>query len=272
MRRSEMLIALRDSGIAWELRRSYLWKRYRGNPHRKSEQAFYRSLVDGAAPGCILDVGANRGSKTEIFLDLASLVIAVEPDPSAASTLRRRFRSKPVEVLEVAISRRSGTLPFYRFEPGSAFNTLSNDWVAAMTDGSNYMNLRLPEPVSIEVRTDTLSNIIARYLPVKYLKVDAEGFEEDVLSTLNVAIPLVSLEFTLPDMRNAMVACVQLLLQVDPNYRFNVAITEPPLRLELDAWVEGEKLISDLKNRGWRYAELYARTAVRAAKCDSCQG
>lgn len=192
---------------------------------------FYEDLITASEVGCIIDVGASNGSKTEIFLDLASRVIAIEPDPVAARTLRKRFRWKPVDVHEVAIAAEAGTIPFYRFGPGSPFNTASADWAASMINGTNHMLLRLPNPILIDVKAETLAAIIMEYSPVKYLKIDAEGFEDRVLSTLEVPIPLVSMEFNFPQMWDAIIACIEQLHNIDPNYRFNVAITEPPLIL-----------------------------------------
>jgi FkbM family methyltransferase len=220
---------------------------------------FYEGLVNVREAGSIIDVGANNGNKTEIFLDLASRVIAIEPDPVSARTLRKRFRWKSVDVREVAISSETGKVGFYNFADGSAFNTVSGDWAACMIDGTNHMGLRLPEPVLINVQAETLANMITEYTPVKYVKVDAEGFEDRVLSTLEVPIPLISMEFNFPQMWDAMLACIQRLQKIDPGYRFNAAITEPPLRLEFDRWMTGEQVVSCIGMANWRYTELYAR-------------
>lgn len=139
-------------------RRSSIWKRYAHNSDCRAEINFYEGLINASEAGCIIDVGANNGSKSEIFLNLASRVIAIEPDPVSARTLRKRFRCKPVDVREVAISSESGMVPFYSFGAGSAFNTASAGWAASMTDGTNHMHLRLPEPVSINVKAETLAN------------------------------------------------------------------------------------------------------------------
>jgi FkbM family methyltransferase len=77
------------------------------------EFCFYKSLIDGATRGCIIDVGANGGEKAEIFRRLASCVIAVEPDPTSADLLRKRFRWRPdVQVRQCAVADRAGTISF----------------------------------------------------------------------------------------------------------------------------------------------------------------
>jgi FkbM family methyltransferase len=171
-----MLSALRNSSAVWQFRRTSVWRRYRQSADKCAEIEFYERLLRATESGCIIDVGANIGGKTEIFINLASRVIAIEPDPVSARILRKRFRWKPVVVCESAISSEGGRLTFYSFGAGSAFNTANADWVACMIDGTNHMHLRLPNPISINVEAETLANIEAKFRPVKYLKIDAEGF------------------------------------------------------------------------------------------------
>jgi FkbM family methyltransferase len=254
-----MLSALKNSAIAWQVRRTSLWTWYRRSAAQAAEIGFYERLLSASTPGCIVDVGANTGGKTEIFLNLASHVVAVEPDPVSADTLRKRFRWKAVKVRESAISSESGRIIFYRFAAGSAFNTVSVEWVQSMIDGSNHMRQRLPQPTSLEVRAETIADLEAECRPVKYLKIDTEGFEDKVLSTLTVPIPLISMEFNFPQMWDAMLACVRTLRNIDGGYLFNVAITEPPITFASDTWLGGDEIVSAIQSRGWMYVELYAR-------------
>ena len=254
-----MLQAFKQTPLAWELRR--LRCLLAGEPsERAAERRFYTSIIPRDAHGCIVDVGANNGNKTELFRQLTTRVIAIEPDPNSAETLRRRFKWRfNVVVRECAITDHADIVPFYQFAPGSAFNTADRTWADAMMDGSNHMNLTLPKPLEIQVAACTIAEIETEYWPVKYLKVDAEGHEERVLSTLRQQVPLISLEFNFPQMYGALSMCVEHLCSIG-NYRFNVAITEPPIRLEL-SWLPAAEIIEAITARQWGYAELYARLA-----------
>src|SRR5262249_35472880 len=156
-----------------------------------AERQFYTSIIPGG-PGSIVDVGANTGSKTEIFRHFAERVVAIEPDPASAETLQRRFKWRGgVTVRECAITSASGTILFYQFAPGSAFNTAETGEVRSMMDGSNHMGLKLPQPKGMCVPAHTIAEIEAEFWPIKYLKVDAEGHEEKVISTLSRPVPLI---------------------------------------------------------------------------------
>jgi predicted O-methyltransferase YrrM len=90
------------------------------------------------------------------------------------------------------------------------------------------------------------------------LKIDAEGFEKKVISTLRHPVPLISMEFNFPQMHDALMACVSHLETIG-GYRFNAAITEPPLKLEHDEWLSGGEIIASIRSAGWQYTELLAR-------------
>jgi hypothetical protein len=42
------------------------------------------------------------------------------------------------------------------------------------------------------------------------------------------------------------------------SYRFNVAISEPPVKLEFTRWLSGADVIGAINSSGWRYSELFA--------------
>ena len=103
--------ASKNTAIAWEIRRAL--NPFRESQSRREETQFYRRLIpkDG---GCIIDVGANGGSKTEIFRTLAARVIAIEPDPVSAGLLRKRFPWRPsVIVRQCAVADKPGTISFF---------------------------------------------------------------------------------------------------------------------------------------------------------------
>lgn len=257
--------SFRDSQVGWELRRNAVWRSYcRAFRDRKAEDAyeqFYRSAIGPEGGLGILDIGANVGGKTEIFRQLADWVVAVEPDPELARRLRRRFFfRKGVRIEECAISDRPGTVQLYKYEGNEAFNTLNVESVDRMSSPEkNFMGFALPAPRPIDVQSRTLSELCRLHGPVKYIKIDAEGHEYEIISTLDQMIPLISLEFNLPHFDRSLRQTLEKIEAVSSRYRFNVAITEPPLKFEFDEWLSAAESLAAIERRKWFYVELYAR-------------
>jgi len=257
--------SFRDSPIGWELRRNAIWRTYgrifRGRNAEASYEQFYRSAI-GAGDGLgILDIGANTGGKTEIFRRLADWVVAVEPDPELAQLLRRRFYfRRGVKVEECAVSDRPGIAQLHKYEGNESFNTLSVESVERMSSSEkNFMGFALHPPRRMDVQCRTLSDLCRLDGSIKYIKIDAEGLEYEIISTLEREIPLISLEFNLPHFEQSLKLTLEKLRTISSRYRFNVAITEPPLKFEFDEWLTGAELLAEIKRRGWFYVELYAR-------------
>jgi len=70
---------------------------------------FYSQFV--RAGDLVFDIGANRGDRTEVFVEMGARVVAVEPLPSLATRLRRIYRYSQVNVEPVGIGRAPSTLP-----------------------------------------------------------------------------------------------------------------------------------------------------------------
>ena len=114
-----------------------------------------------------IDVGAHAGEILRVIVTQAPFGThwAVEPLPSFAAQLRDQFEG--VNVLELALSDRTGD---------STFQYVTND--------PAYSGLRRhpydrddPQIEEIRVKVDTLDNILERAEKIDFMKVDVEGGE-----------------------------------------------------------------------------------------------
>jgi FkbM family methyltransferase len=134
--------------------------------HEFADMAFVMHLLQ---PGDLfVDVGANIGSYTI----LASVVckaetIAVEPDPGAATSLRRNLElngvSDQVQIVEAAIGAETGTARF-------TIGLDTTNRIASDRDGPTR-----------EVQVQRLDDLLRERRPV-LIKLDVEGFEPEVVA------------------------------------------------------------------------------------------
>ncbi len=235
---------------------------------RLSEIAFYqRSIGPIPESALIFDVGANRGFKSEVFMRLASKVIAVEPDRSNVEILRKKFRGNPsVVIADAAVGAELGELMFNVIDPGSAYNTLSTKWIESLehADGGRPA---LKFTAQYPVKVVTLDVLIAQHGTPHYIKIDVEGFELEVIRGLSKRVPFISFELNLPDFRAEGLEIVQRLSTVMPNVLFNYCAEPAPDAFSTEQELKSAKWMSPvdfsalLSKTTEPYLEVYARDA-----------
>ncbi|MFZ1974670.1 MAG: FkbM family methyltransferase, partial [Candidatus Acidiferrales bacterium] len=196
---------------------------------RNREIRFYRSLLNGFHPGSLIfDVGANHGTKTDIFLKLGARVLAVEPDQTNQEILREkfltyRFRRQPVVIVGKALSEKDSVETMWIDEPGSAKNTLSRKWVETLKRDDERFGQHHDFSHRTTVETTTLDQLISIHGLPFFIKIDVEGHEPSVLRGLHSAVPYLSFEVNLPEFAPDGQECVGMLDRLAAGGTFNYA-------------------------------------------------
>lgn len=232
--------------------------RYPENKQKfKKEVGFYKGII-GDNNKLIFDIGANTGIKTKVFLTLGEKVVSVEPDRNHVKILKIRFGNNPrFTVLPVAVSDQEGEFDYYYSETASGYNTLNDKWKNSLES-----NLDKKDVVSVKydgsykVETITLQKLISIYGSPDYIKVDVEGFEWNVLKTLNQSIPYISFEANLPEFTNESNLIIRHLVGLDNRYSFNYSTNE---ELVLPAYISGDEMIRLLNSNQFSYMEVFCK-------------
>jgi FkbM family methyltransferase len=229
---------------------------------RDNEVAFYRSVLIGLRPGSLVfDVGANHGSKTDIFLRLGARVVAIEPDEVSQKTLRSMFlryraRKLPVTIVPVAISDKEGNETFWIDAPGSAKNTLSEKWVETLRTDPGRFGQRLQFGDQKKIVTTTLTRLMASHGVPFFIKIDVEGAEPQVLRGLDTPVHFLSFEVNLPEFREEGLACIERLICLQPGARFNYT-ADIQAGLALGQWISGREFSRSLPSCTEKSIEVF---------------
>jgi FkbM family methyltransferase len=220
---------------------------------RVRKRAFYSRLV---GPGdLVFDVGANLGNYAEIFASLGAQVVALEPNPDCVSHIRRSYPRNSIDVVNTAVGSSPGVATI-RIAQRSDMSSMSSDWIDAIRNAQRLEGSVWADQLTVPVIT--LDSLIEKFGPPKYIKIDVEGFEENVLAGLSALPELLSFEFN-TNFLNAAFRCLDRMPRPS-GCRFNFVIGEP-FRLELDEWVEAgelrEKLQSLPPERG--YGDIFVQ-------------
>jgi len=157
------------------------------------ERHYQRFLRAGDA---VIDVGAHTGRHLAKFIECvgpSGHVLAFEPLPFAFQELRSRFRQSNVALKNVALSDAEGSVSFVHAQGTPEESGLRQ---------RIYNNPDAAKPVTIEVVTETLDRYVGAAAGLKYIKIDVEGGELNVLSggtrMLAAHRPWVSVEYGHP--------------------------------------------------------------------------
>jgi FkbM family methyltransferase len=215
---------------------------YYGDPSRKAAMdALYGRFL---RPGDLaFDIGAHVGDRVASFRRLGARVVAVEPQPALVLTLRFLYAlDREVRIEPVALGARSGTIELRLNPPNPTVATASSDFIAAAAGAPGWEGQRWTKTATVRMRT--LDELVVAHGMPRFVKIDVEGFEDEVLAGASRPLPALSFEFTTIQ-RDVALRAVERLARASA-YSFNAALGESQQlahRAPLDAkgiarWIE----------------------------------
>jgi FkbM family methyltransferase len=147
----------------------------------------------------------------------------VEPQPALVRVLRFFYGRDPSVAIEaVALGAKEGTVELRLNLRNPTVSSASEAFVAAAAGAPGWENQAWTRTVPVPVTT--LDALIARYGEPRFVKIDVEGFEDEVLAGLSRPLPALSVEFTTIQ-RDVALAAIARLARIG-SYVFNATIGE----------------------------------------------
>jgi len=123
----------------------------------------------------VIDCGAHIGDITQCFFDRGAIVHAFEPHPEAFAPLSSRFANEPnVRCYNQAVSKEAGRLKLYLAHDDDSMGAVQAS--SLMAEKDNVSTDRF-----VEVEVIRLTDFLTSLGHVRFLKMDIEGAEYDVL-------------------------------------------------------------------------------------------
>ncbi|MGQ0575047.1 MAG: FkbM family methyltransferase [Pseudonocardia sp.] len=210
-------------------------------------------------PGDVgFDIGAHVGSRVRAWRRLGARVVAVEPQPDCLGVLRLLHgRDGDVTILPLAVGAQAGRARLAVSTATPTVSSLSRDWTDAVA-AADHRFARVRWDRSVEVEVVTLDDLVDRYGPPAFCKIDVEGFEVEVLAGLSRALPALSFEY-LPPAHDAALAALRHVERLG-DYRYNYSPVET-MRMASAGWLDADglrRLLDHVRPLG-RSGDVYAR-------------
>lgn len=137
----------------------------------------------------VFDVGASVGDKTAVYVAAGCRVVAFEPEPVSFAKLKDRFADNPnVTVVNEGLADRPGYLTLRICRKARTISTFAPHWQTG-----RFARYRWEDEVKVPVTT--LDVAIADYGFPRFIKIDVEGYELQVLRGLSSPVSYLSVEF-----------------------------------------------------------------------------
>jgi FkbM family methyltransferase len=205
----------------------------------------------------VFDVGAHVGDRVASFRRLGARVVAVEPQPALAFTLKTLYgRDKNVTIERKAVGRNPGTLKMMINVDNPTVSTASSAFIDAARDAQGWQGQVWEK--SIVVPVTTLDALIETHGIPAFMKIDVEGFEAEALAGMTRPVEALSFEFTTIQ-RDLAHSCIMRCRTIGFR-RYNAAIGESQ---ELGEWRSAEDIARWLLElpHAANSGDIYARMA-----------
>jgi FkbM family methyltransferase len=242
------------TGLYYKINDYRFRRREWGGLRAASQKAFYATLI---GPGdTVFDVGANVGQRAQIFSQLCRRVVAVEPQAQCVRHLRSRFMfSKNVFIEQLALGEQAGQATICESD-SHTISSMSSRFIETVGK-ARFKGSQWGRRVAVEMKT--LDQLIGKYGLPRFIKIDVEGYEAQVLAGLSLAVPCLSFEFT-PELIDEAESCVARLDHISDGYLYNYCLGED-LNFVLEKHVTGAELsariLPELARQG-NFGDVYA--------------
>jgi FkbM family methyltransferase len=216
---------------------------------------FYKQFIDSG--DLVFDVGANVGNRITPLLEIGANVIAVEPQEYCIKVLEAKFGNK-ITIVKNGLGEKEEKKDFY-IADASTISSFSTEWIEAVKkDRFKEFNWKAANKIQLT----TMDKLISTYGLPKFVKIDVEGYELEVLKGLTQIIPLISYEYTTPEQTDKALACLNLLHSITPKIECNYSVGES-MNFELSTWKtkeEMEEIINSSNFISTGFGDIYIRS------------
>jgi len=200
--------------------------------NRRRQEAVLAGIV--RRDDLVFDIGAFFGSRSFVFTGLGGRVVAVEPNPTCAAWLQRRFGNRgSVRIVPGIASNTAGETTLWIDDQVPEIASVNREWLSS---GPALAMARSPRPMS--VRSTTLDALIEEFGHPRYIKIDAEGHEPHVLEGLHQRCDYISIELHRDDPDKLPICLTEIGRLGD--FRVNL-VYENAAQFAFDHWLSLEE-------------------------------
>ena len=229
------------------------------NETEQFQLGFYSQFINRG--DLVFDVGANVGSRSKLFLNLGAKVVAFEPQPELCEHLTQHLRlHNKFTLMPIGLGSNPSVVEL-KISDAHVLSSMSNRWIESTTQSGRFSSYNWDK--SIDVKVDTLDNMLTKFGIPTFIKIDVEGYELEVLEGLSHTVKYFSLEFTSEDIESFK-KCLFRINQIG-KYIFQFSEGET-LKMTFADWMDGKTILKSLESKIKRqpmlWGDIYAMNKI----------
>ncbi|MBC7947577.1 MAG: FkbM family methyltransferase [Chitinophagaceae bacterium] len=204
------------------------------NDFMKRREEFYRTFISKG--DLCFDVGANRGDVVQPLLRIGAKVVAVEPQTKCYNYLGWKFGSK-INLVKKGLGEAEGVKEMH-ISDSDTISSFSEQWISKVKEG-RFQTHNWNKTESIQMTT--LDALIKQFGTPKFIKIDVEGYEYEVLKGLNSKVPFIAFEYTVPEQVENTVKCIEKINSINQQslWNYTTGISMEPV---LQQWISSSEM------------------------------
>ena len=136
------------------------------------------------------DIGAHIGDKSKELIKNNIKVVMVEPQPFCSDQLNKLYSENPlVNIVPMGLGRSIQKMEMSINSETPVISTFAEHWKLG-----RFSNSKWDKKITVDITT--LDELIKKFGNPKYIKIDVEGFEHEVMLGLTKKSGIISFEFT----------------------------------------------------------------------------
>ena len=208
----------------------------------KKRRVFYMQFLNKG--DLYFDVGANYGNRIQPLIGQDIEIVAVEPQIECVNYLSKKYGGK-IEIVAKGLGQAEEDKTMH-ISNAHTVSSFSEEWIRATKESGRFSEYNWEK--TQKVKMTTLDNLIGEFGKPKFIKIDVEGYELEVLKGLNKPVEFISFEYTVPEQIDRTIDCLNRIEEISQGeVRCNYSTGES-MSWASEEWLTLEKMVLLVKS------------------------